>query len=848
MKRWAWKPHTSCGTARSRRGPTGRGRCAGWLRVGAFTLLALLCVPFADMSLAQDPSISNGPVGASRQFRNGPGGMFGVAPKINSAQPLSLVGDELVYDTKGNKVVARGNVEILFNGFELKADKVTYDRLAGTLVAEGNVQVRDPNGNVTNAQFFRATDDFRDAFAEQLSVTAKDDSRITARRVIRRDGNVSEFEDGKFTPCKSEPGKSPLWCISAARIVHDQTAATITYQDAKFEIFGVPVLYMPYFQHADPSVKRRSGFLAPQIGQSTTLGFTFEVPYYFALSNTYDFTFNPEYMSKQGLLYKGEWRQKLETGQYSVKFGAIDQDVGNLNCNSKLTPALQASCRELDGWRGTIETKGLFSLGSWWKYGWNVTLESDDTFRRFYGFDDILQTDRVNNAFLVGMSERNYFGANLYHFGGLQFQETDSAKSRVHPVIDYNYIIGTPVLGGELSFNGHARNMSRVTGSSAQAAGFFGADSSHVVSDLSWRRKLIDSLGQTWTPYFSGRADFYSFSDARPFDTTGLIPGASTGDSIISATGTAALTYSYPWVAHSASASHTIEPTAQIVARSTTKRDQRLLPNEDAKSLVFDDGLLFDVSKTSGFDRIDDGTRANLGVQYALQTNSGFHARLVAGQSFHLAGTNVFTDPGRDVGFVPNPYYPRSPQNFSSFSGLETAKSDYVFGAYLSPLKNLSLVTQARFDDNDFKLRRHDSLLSYYYGPLTGQVLYTESYIDPASRLPGDTVLVGNEAFRQRDILASLGLKLTDNWSIFGQIRYDIDSRFRLQDLVQVRYADECFVLSVSYSESFINDPSRDIKPDRSVMLRFELKHLGEFGTKSDALGFLNKGVNQPAN
>ena len=38
-------------------------------------------------------------------------------------------------------------------------------------------------------------------------------------------------------------------------------------QDAQFELFGVPIFYMPYFSHADPSVKRRSGFLMPEYGQ-----------------------------------------------------------------------------------------------------------------------------------------------------------------------------------------------------------------------------------------------------------------------------------------------------------------------------------------------------------------------------------------------------------------------------------------------------------------------------------------------------------------------------------------------------------------------------------------------------
>ena len=112
-----------------------------------------------------------------------------------------------------------------------------------------------------------------------LSAVTKDDTRIVGERATRTEGNITEFEKGKFTPCKSTPGMPPLWCISAAKIIHDQSNATVTYQDAWFEIYGQPVLYLPYFQHADPSVKRKSGFLIPEISTSTKLGTTFEVPY-----------------------------------------------------------------------------------------------------------------------------------------------------------------------------------------------------------------------------------------------------------------------------------------------------------------------------------------------------------------------------------------------------------------------------------------------------------------------------------------------------------------------------------------------------------------------------------------
>jgi LPS-assembly protein len=336
---------------------------------------------FAQIGGVPTTTTSSGKAPSS--FPKRPGGpLGGPVKKIDKSQPLYLQGDELIYDTRNNRVIAKGSVEIYYNNYILTADEVIYDQNANTLTARGNAQLKEPNGNIVRGESIDTTADFRDAFIESLSLIGTDDTRIAARRAVRKDGNVSEFEQGKFTPCKSDPGKPPLWCISAERIVHDQQAATITYQDAQFEFLGVPIMYLPYFQHADPSVKRRTGFLLPSYMSSSQLGFGVTIPYYFALSPTYDFTFAPQYLSQQGILYQGEWRQRLAigdtTGTYTVKLAGIDQDVNNL------PGGISAERRDrLDGWRGSVQTKGVFSLSSWWKFGWDVTLESDDTFRRF---------------------------------------------------------------------------------------------------------------------------------------------------------------------------------------------------------------------------------------------------------------------------------------------------------------------------------------------------------------------------------------------------------------------------------------------------------------------------------
>ncbi|MGE0855909.1 MAG: LPS-assembly protein LptD, partial [Hyphomicrobiaceae bacterium] len=536
--------------------------------------LALLILGFAPPAFAQDPSLerniiptaraSNKGVTSTQAFPAKSGSMFGPVKAPDKTQPLYLQGDQLIYDNAGNRVVARGNVEIYYSNYILTADEVIYDQGAQTLTAAGNVMLKEPNGNIVRADRYTLTDDFRDGFVQSLSIVARDDTRIAAERAVRREGNVTEFTNGRFTPCKSDGGMPPLWCVSAARVIHDQQAGTVTYHDAQFELFGQPILYLPYFQHADPATKRKSGFLPPSIGaSSSTLGFHAEVPYYFALSPNYDFLFHPMYSARMGVLWQGEWRHRLATGMYSIKFAAIDQEWTDLPAPKN--PAFDN--RDLDGWRGSIETKGKFSLGSWWNFGWDVTLESDDTFRRFYKLDSVLLTDRVNEVFLEGLADRSYMAARLYHFGGLTFQDSDTAESLVHPIIDHNYVFRDPVLGGELKWNTNILSFSRdgdfyrynpngivIPGSQFNAH----HDLTRAVTELKWRRQMTDAIGISYTPFAHLRADAYSYAG---YNNTATAVDEST--SFVRGLAAGGATVSYPWVANDARGSHVIEPIGQ---------------------------------------------------------------------------------------------------------------------------------------------------------------------------------------------------------------------------------------------------------------------------------------------
>ncbi len=700
--------------------------------------------------------------------------------RLDPDQPLLLQADELIYDNQRNKVTAVGNVEIYYKDYTLLADKVIYDQSANTLTAEGRVRIKEPGGAVVNAERITLTDDFREGFIRSLKIVTKGDSRIAAAEAIRKDENTTIFERGVFTPCKpcaKHPDRAPLWRVKAKRIIHRKDEKRIYYENATLDFFGMPVLWMPYFFHPDPTVKRRSGFLFPKLASSEDLGFTAEVPYYFALAPNYDFTFNPMYTSKQGVLWKGTWRHRLADGSYRVKFAAIDQNDPELDQPPNTR-----------GWRGSIVTDGRFSLGSYWNWGWDVTLESDDTFRRFYKLDSTVRTDRISKVYMIGESERNYFSAYLYHFGGLLAADNSNSESRVHPIIDYNYVVADPVLGGELSFDANLLSLSRDDG----------VDSNRVVAEVRWRRQLIDGLGQVYTPFAHLRGDIYRVTNLvdpgtglpRPEDVT------------TRGMATAGLQYEYPFIARTANAAHVIEPVAQVIARPDQPdlNAQQDVPNLDSRSLVFDDTLLFDIDKFSGYDRIETGVRANVGLRYTMQAFDGGYARLVLGRSYRLSDANPF----------------------AAGTGLETSASDYVAGLYFEPAKTFRMIAQTRFDDRDLRINRQDVQFTGSYGPFSATATYAFTRFNPVIGLNQN----------QQEINASGAVQITEYWSAFAGLRYDLVADQNLYRSAGLRYADECFVLSVSYNESFYTD--RDIDPDRSVMLRFELKHLGGYSYKAD--------------
>jgi len=767
---------------------------------------------------------------------------------------------EIIYDNDRNTISAAGDVQMNYQGRTLQADRVTYDRNTGRVHAEGNARLTDASGAVVTGERFELTDDFKNGFIDSLRVvqtTVENGRPVTTRfsspRAERAAGETTTFERGTYTacePCKEHPERPPLWQVKAAKIIHNNSEQTIYYEDATLEILGLPVAYLPYFWTPDPTVKRKTGFLAPRYVASNTLGFGAQIPFFWAIAPNYDLTVAPTLLSRQGVLGEAEWRHRLETGSYNIRIAGISQ----LDPDAFLPSPRGAGDRDL---RGSLETTGQFYLNERWKWGWDLTLVSDKWFLENYSIrNQSLSTlylkEAVSTLYLQGQGDRSFFDLRGYYFQGLSTQDWQKQQPVVHPVLDYNKRFTPSTVGGEFSLDVNVTSLSREAAqfeplsranrtrySIYQTCSEFSPEDclvrgtsgsmSRASVMASWRREFIDPVGQVWTPFAYLRADsFWVSPDLEGYQNAEL-SNYITGDDdyLFRAIPAVGLEYRYPFVADlGTSGRQVIEPIAQIIARPNETRIGNL-PNEDAQSLIFDDTSLFDWDKFSGYDRAEGGVRANVGIQYTVTGADNFYASALFGQSYQVAGRNSYRQ--GDLA------------NVGLDSGLESRASDYVGRVQLSPNRNFSFVTRARFDEEDFNVNRIEASVRANFNPylpLSTSLTYARYDAQPE---------IGFTRPRE-GLLGSATWNLTPNWSLSGSLLLDLD-RYLLQRETNpaqyavnpverayissmslgVSYIDECTTFSLRYvmRPRSLTTSSGERERNHTVMLSLELRTLG---------------------
>ncbi|WP_439814770.1 LPS-assembly protein LptD [Zavarzinia sp. CC-PAN008] len=682
-------------------------------------------------------------------------------------QPVLIHADQVVYDERYDTVTATGRVQLEQGDRVLMADRVTFQMAQDVVTAQGNVALMEPSGDVLFGEQVELQDEFKNGTIQSIRILLIDNSRMAAQRGSRVDGNTTNMERVVYSPCdlcQDNPTAAPLWQIKAFRVIHDEKDKEIRYEDAVFEVYGVPIFYTPYFAHPDPTVKRKSGFLIPDYGRSTDLGFRIAAPYYWAINDSSDVTLTPTYYSDAGALLSFEYRQMTETGEFNIRGSGTITDRTDANGN------------EIDGdqFRGHLFADGRFKLSEAWSWGFNIQRSTDDTYLRRYEFgggDSLTST-----LFLEMIDDRDFAQISTYSYQGLRETDDPGLTPTILPLIEVSLISKPDDLGGRFSFDFNALALERSEGT----------DSRRLSSAVGWLLPYTNDLGQVWTASANVRADIYNSSDV--VDVFGVRHSGGTYGRVLPQ---AAIDWRWPFVRSDGEVRQVIEPIAALVLAPYGGNPAEI-PNEDSTSFEFDDTNVFQTDRFTGIDRWENGPHAMLGLQAGVYGPTGGSTSVMLGQAFRLKASDVIP-----VG-----------------SGLDDTRSDYVGRIDVRPSEFIDLTHRFRIDRDTLDFERNE--IRAVVGPQAFKVQV--SYVSLAGQ-------AGNLELPDREELyMSVNAKLDRFWSATASARQDLITNVTLTSGIGLIYRDECIEFGTFLSRRETRD--RDIEPSTSLNFRIRLQNL----------------------
>jgi len=715
------------------------------------------------------------PLAAEARMADAPDFVAPADDPIPKGTRVNVVADKLLYDGKREIATATGTVQLTYGPYVLTATKVVYNMKSGTFSANGSIMLREPNGNVIEADSAELKDTFREGFARHVRALLTNDVTITADYARRYENGITVYEHASYTACVDcvSEGGTPAWQIVAREAKHDLNTRTIYYSDAKLEFGGVPVFWTPYLAYPDPTVKRRTGFLLPSF-YSGHAGAGVTTPFFWDIAPNMDLTFSPMWTTQQGVLADVEWRHRLASGMYTARvYGIYELDPDD---NISVSRA----------WRTAGRTVGEFEINDDWSWGWDATAVSDRDFLSDYDLDD--RDMLASSIHATGLSDRNYTKAQIIGWQTLSESDDPETMPVALPFITGDYTLEPEVFGGELSFRVNAYSLQRQESvDEPDLALELGTHQTHAMAFAEWRRQMISGAGLVMTPFAQFRSDAF-FSQNVPDAENEEEPD-------LYLTPTAGFDMRMPFIANHGSVQSVLTPVLQMIAAPSEQRDGDNA-NEDAITLNFDSTSLFLSDRFTGYDRREGGVRANAGINYTLLGDNGTFIRTSLGQSLHIAGENSFLEG----------------------SGLDGSSSDLVGAIALQWNEHATIGYQARVEEDLSRVNVQEATLGLTFDQFSGSLSYADISAAANYGRPDDA----------RQIWADGTYHIDEVWSIFGGARYDLEDSRIMEQSIGAAFECDCMKAEIEYSMSRDDDlGDGDDGTDHRIKLGIELRTIG---------------------
>ncbi|CAI8152941.1 MAG: LPS-assembly protein LptD [Pseudidiomarina mangrovi] len=247
-----------------------------------------------------------------------------------------------------------GNVEVQLDEQQLWTEQAQINQQSGNINAsgatrfsDGYVQVASENFRLNSAENRAYLSGARYQIGSTGAHGKADLLALEPQQVI--------LSGSTFTTC---PSDDPAWQLSAQTIQLNEDEAWGEAWHARFELFGVPVLYVPYINFPIND-ERKSGLLFPTIRSSQQNGFEVELPYYINIAANQDATITPRYMAERGLMMQAEYRYRSQNGGGEFNLSYLGNDKAYTSDNSRFQWRVEHQQVWSEQWRTYVHGVGI---------------------------------------------------------------------------------------------------------------------------------------------------------------------------------------------------------------------------------------------------------------------------------------------------------------------------------------------------------------------------------------------------------------------------------------------------------------------------------------------------------
>ena len=287
---------------------------------------------------------------------------------LDEAEDIKILAKKAKYSLKNDILSTTGETNIFYeNKYEIISEGIVYDRGAQFIFSNNETTIKDHIGNVYNIQerfkfdlsnniisskklsvidnknniyYFNnskfditnntiAGKELKIDFRDNYFGNSKNDPLLKGKSATLNEKETKIYKT-VFSTCNTENKKCPGWEIQTEQFTHDKVNKTFNYKNSWLKMFSKKIFYLPFFSHPDPSVKRKSGFLAPTYANSDNFGTWINIPYFRAIDIDKDFTFKPRVYFDDKFILQSEYRQAFENSKLITDF-SYNNDGKNTN-------------------------------------------------------------------------------------------------------------------------------------------------------------------------------------------------------------------------------------------------------------------------------------------------------------------------------------------------------------------------------------------------------------------------------------------------------------------------------------------------------------------------------------